>query len=367
MPNAAWEAICDVHDQDFRPSRSPRLAGLGAGDAAVATCGLLAACGGGAAGSAGNSITLYSGQHPQTTQALVKAFESKTGISVNVRSDDEDALANQIATEGPRSPADVVFTENTPPLASLQDKGLLSPVRPATLALSPARYDSPDGDWAGVSARVSVIIYNPAVISPGQLPTGIRQLAAAKYSGKLAIAPQETDFQPIVTSVLRAYGKPAALGWLKAVKANAGSHVYPDNETIVDQVNRGAVAFGLINQYYYYRLRAEIGAASMHAKIVHFAPRDPGYIIDVSGAGILKSSKHQAAAQKFVAFLLSKQGQEIIGTPSKSVSFEYPVASGVTTSAPETPLAQLKPYPITIGELGDGATAIALMRQAGLL
>ena len=63
-----------------------------------------------------------------------------------MRSDDEDALANQIATEGPRSPSDVFFTENTPPLASLQDKGLLSPVRQATLALSPARYDSPDGD-----------------------------------------------------------------------------------------------------------------------------------------------------------------------------------------------------------------------------
>jgi ABC-type Fe3+ transport system, periplasmic component len=61
----------------------------------------------------------------------VKAFEDKTGITVNVRSDDEDALANQIATEGARSPADLFFTENTPPLELLQDKGLLSAVKPA--------------------------------------------------------------------------------------------------------------------------------------------------------------------------------------------------------------------------------------------
>jgi len=39
----------------------------------------------------------------------------------------------------------------------------------------------------------------------------------------------------------------------------------------------------------------------------------------------------------------------------------------VTTQAGETPFGQLRPYPITIGELGTGTTAIVLMRQAGLL
>ena len=39
----------------------------------------------------------------------------------------------------------------------------------------------------------------------------------------------------------------------------------------------------------------------------------------------------------------------------------------MTTQAPETPLAQLQPYPMTIADLGTGSTAIALMRQAGLL
>ena len=127
------------------------------------------------------------------------------------------------------------------------------------------------------------------------------------------------------------------------------------------------MAFGLVNEYYWYRMRAEIGAASIHSKITYFAPRDPGYVIDVSGAAVLKSSTHQAAAQKFLAFLVSKQGQEHHRRPSKSISYEYPIASGVTTAAPETPFDQLRPYPMTIGELGTGTTAIALLRQAGLL
>jgi iron(III) transport system substrate-binding protein len=332
----------------------------------AACCGLLAGCGA-AAGSAAQSITLYNGQHEQTADALIAAFEKQTGITVNVRNDDEDTLADQIMTEGSHSPADVFYTENSPPLERLQEQGLLARVDTSTLSHTPGRFNSPAGDWVGVSARVSVLIWNPSLISASQLPTHVSQLADPQYQGKLALAPQETDFQPIVTDYLRAYGKSATVTWLKDIYKNASGHIYPDNETIADEVNRGAVAFGVVNQYYWYRMQAEIGTANVHSEITHFAAGDPGYVVDVSGAGILKSSTHQAAAQKFLAFLVSKQGQEIIGEPSKSISFEYPIASGVTTQAPETPFAQLRPYPITIAELGDGSTAISLMRQAGLL
>ena len=109
------------------------------------------------------------------------------------------------------------------------------------------------------------------------------------------------------------------------------------------------------------------GAANTKAKIAYFAAGDPGYVVDVSGAAILKSSKHQAAAQKFLAYLVSTQAQEVIANPKESISFEYSIASGVTTQAGETPFAQLQPYSISIGELGTGTAAIALMREAGLL
>src|SRR5271154_2409067 len=102
----------------------------------------LAGCGGATKGSL-PSITLYNGQHIQTTQALVTAFEKQTGIHVNIRSDDEDVFANQIVQEGARSPADVFYTENSPALEYLQERGLLAPVSPSTMAEIPARYESP--------------------------------------------------------------------------------------------------------------------------------------------------------------------------------------------------------------------------------
>jgi iron(III) transport system substrate-binding protein len=336
----------------------------GAVVAMAAAGSMLAACG--SSSGSGESITLYSGQHVQTTQALVSAFTAATGIKVNLRSNDEDTLAEQIVAEGAHSPADVFFTENSPPLEFLQSKGLLAKVDAATLARTPGKYNSPGGDWVGVSARVSVIIYNPSLIKESQLPTTALQLASPRYRGELAIAPGETDFQPIVTAMARSHGTAATLRWLAEVKSNAGSHSYPDNETLSDQVNRGAVAFGVINQYYWYRMRAQLGASSIHSAITHFAAGDPGYVVDVSGAAVLKSSTHQAAAQKFLAYLVSK-GQDIIANPAKSISFEYPIGSGVTTLAPETPLSELRPYPISVAQLGTGMPAINLLKQAGLL
>lgn len=317
-----------------------------------------------AAGASGGSLTVYSGQHIQTTQALVNAFEKKTGIKVSVRFDDEDVLANQIAAEGGHSPADVLFTENSPPLQFLASKRLLAPVKASTLAQTPSKYNSPKGLWVSVSARTSVMVYNPSLIKASQLPTSVMQLARPQFKGKIALAGGETDFQPIVTSVAHTYGKAAALTWLEGVKANATSHQYPDNETVVDQVNRGQVALGLINQYYWWRMQAEIGRAKVHSTLAYFAPRDPGWVIDVSGAGILRSSQHQPEAQRFLAFLTSKAGQEII---AHSSSYEYPVASGVTTVAPETPFDQLQPNGISVAQLGTGAEAIKLLQEVQLL
>ena len=329
----------------------------------IVSAALLAGCGGSSSSGQG-SITLYSGQHEQTTQSLVAAFEKSTGINVKVRYDDEDTFTDEIVMEASHPVADVFYTENSPPLEYLEQKGLLAAVDPSTLAKTPGKYDSPQGDWVGISARVSVLIYNPSLISKSQLPTTVLQLANPRYKGKLAFAAGETDFQPIVTSVDRTYGQARALAWLRGIAANASGHVYPDNETIADEVNRGAVAFGVVNQYYWYRMGAELGKASIHSKITYFAPHDPGYVLDVSGAAVLKSSKNQAAAQKFLAFLVSNQGQEII---AHSISFEYPLDDGVKTAAPETPFSQLEPNSITIPELGDGSTATSLLQRTGLL
>jgi iron(III) transport system substrate-binding protein len=341
--------------------------------AAVATLGAtaLAACGSSAttatpAGTAKSKVTLtlYSGQHEETTDALVKKFEAETGITVKVRSDDEDALAQQIETEGSRSPADAFFTENTPPLARLDEKGLLSTVDPGTLSAVPSTDNATDGSWVGVTARVSEIVYNTDKLKPADLPTSVLDLADPKWKGKLDIAPSETDFAPIVTSIAAAHGEAAALTWLEAIKANAGSHSDPDNETLVANVNKGTTEIGLINHYYWYRLKTEDGASGTHSALAEFAPHDDGYLLDVSAAGILKSSKHQAEAQQLLAFLVSADGQGVIEAGD---SFEYPLRPGVAANPELPPFDTYQPKVFSLSQVGDGSTAVKLLQQAQLL
>jgi iron(III) transport system substrate-binding protein len=324
----------------------------------------LSACGGsGGASSHGRaSITLYNGQHEQTTAKLVAGFEKQTGIEVQVRSDDEDVLGDQIMQEGSSSPADVFYTENTPVLEDLQEKGLLAPIPASTLAAVPAKYDSTQGDWVGVSGRVSVLVYNTSQIKASELPGSILELAQPRWKGKVGFAPSETDFQPLITAISKLDGTAAAERWLKGLQANG--RVYPDNETVVAQVNNGESTVGLINHYYWYRLRDEVGKSGMHSALHYYAPHDPGYLLNVSGAAVLKSSSHQAAAQKFVAFLVSKAGQEIL---AHSHSYEYPLGSGVLTAQPLKPFDQLQLNSVTIGDLGNGQAPLELEQKLGLL
>ena len=311
---------------------------------------------------AGQSITLYNGQHEQTTAKLVSAFEKRTGVKVSVRSADEAELGNQIIQEGSSSPADVFYTENTPVLEHLREQNLLARLLPTTLAAIPARYNSSQGVWVGVSARMSVLVYNTGQISPAELPSSILALAQPQWKGKLGVAPSETDFQPLIAAITKLDGAAAAEKWLEGIKAN--SKIYPDNETVVTQVNNGESAIGLINHYYWYRRRTEVGQGGLHSALHYYAPHDPGALLNVSGAAVLKSSSHQAAAQAFAAFLVSREGQEVI---AHSDSFEYPLRPGVRAASALPPFDQLQPVPITLSELGDGSTPLALEQKLGLL
>ena len=169
----------------------------------------LTACGNALSLSSDTSgaLTLYSGQHPETTDKIVTAFEQRTGITVHVRSNDEDVLADQIVAEGSHSPADVIYTETPPCWSSSRTRPSCrrwtSPPSPPPQPGSTRRRATGSACPPG-SACSSTI---PALISASQLPRSVMELADPRYKAKLALAAGETDFQPIVTAVLRAHGR----------------------------------------------------------------------------------------------------------------------------------------------------------------
>ena len=314
-------------------------------------------------GAGAASLTLYSAQHEQTVDILTKEFTKETGIDVKVHSGEAPELASQIVKEGRSSPADVFFTENSPELELLSEKGLLAKVAPETLASVPAQDSSSAGDWVGVLARENVVAYNPSMIQEAELPASLLDLAKPEWKGKVAIAPTDADFLPLVGAVAAVKGRPAALEWLKGLRDNA--MIFDDDEAVIAAVDRGAVATGIINNYYWARLRMEKGADKMQSAIHHFAGGDVGGVMNVSGAAALKSSRNPAAAQKFLAFLVSKPAQELVS--KLNITFEYPLAAGVAANPLLKPTGELQPPTLTFKQIGDDRDAAALLSEAGLI
>jgi iron(III) transport system substrate-binding protein len=330
--------------------------------AAVSAAALLVAgCSSNSSAGDGNSITLYSGQHEQTVDALVKDFQQRTGVSVTVRAGDEAELANQILQEGDVSPADAYFAENPPALTLLEGKGKLAEVDGPTLAAVPAGVSSAKSDWVGVSARSAAFVYNTGKLQAAQAPASVQDLAAPVWKGRLGIAPSETDFAPIVSRMIAQSGVDATKAWLQGLKDNG--KVYGSNEDLIAAVDRGEVDGGVVDHYYWYRMRDEKGAGNIHSALSYFPQGDPGALVDVSGAAVLASSKHQAAAQKWLAYLVSQPAQQIIAT---SESYEYPLLPGVNDTRLTRSLTDSGPI-ASSSELGDGSQAVQLMQGVGLL
>lgn len=309
------------------------------------------------------SIVVYNAQHEQVMNMLAKDFEQQTGISVKVRNGEGPALAAQLVAEGANTPADVYFTENSPELMLLEEKNLLVKVDPATLAIIPTRYNSPTGQWVGVTARESVLAYNTGKIQPSQLPASLFDLSRPEWKGKVGIAPSDADFLPLVSAVLALKGQEQTLQWLKGLKTNA--QIFDDDEGVIAAVNRGGVATGIINNYYWARLHAELGDKATRSALHHYGNGDVGGLVNVSGAAIMKNAHNTDGAQQFLKYLVSERAQALMA--KSRVSYEYPLHAGVAPDPLLKPFDQLQPPALTLEQLGDDSQAGKLLRQAGLI
>jgi iron(III) transport system substrate-binding protein len=165
----------------------------------------------------------------------------------------------------------------------------------------------------------------------------------------------------LVGAVIATYGRQAAANWLQGLKANAA--LYPDEEAVTAAVDRGQQPVGVVNQYYWYRLRLEQGATNTHSKLYFFPNHDVGDLTNISGAAILASSHNKSGAESFLRFLVSPEAQQIL---ARSNDFEYPARGGVPPNGVLTPLSKLNPAMLSVVKLGDDQRSASLLQQVGL-
>jgi iron(III) transport system substrate-binding protein len=349
----------------LRRARLPLpLAALAAATALVAT-----GCGGGSAeagdasadptAAPSGTLVLYSGRNEALVGPLLERFTAETGVQVEVRYGDSAELAAQILEEGDQARPDVFFSQDAGALGALADQGVLADLPAATLEQVDAGYRDADGQWVGLSGRARVAVYDPRqVASP---PESVLDLVDPQWRGQVAIAPTNASFQAFVTALRVTEGEQAAEDFLAGLKAN-DVQIYEKNTGILDAVDSGEVALGLINHYYWYEKAAEVGADAMQAKLGWFADGDPGSLVNVAGAGVLGTASNPVAAQALVAWLLGDEAQAYFATET----FEYPLVDGVAIVDGLRPLADLQGPDLDLSDLASLGETLELLDSVGL-
>ncbi len=308
-----------------------------------------------------DGLTVYSGRSEQLVGPLFAQFTEETGIRVQARYGDSAELAAQLTEEGSGSPAQVFFAQDAGALGAVDQAGLFAALPGAAAEAVPAAYRAPDGTWTGVTGRVRVIAYDAEKVPAADVPRSVFDLTQPRWRGQVAIAPTNASFQAFVTAMRVADGDEATRRWLEGLVAN-DVRKYEKNGLILDAVNSGQVELGLINHYYWYEKKAEVGEPKMRARIAFTEPGDPGTLVNVAGAGILKSAADSPAAARFVEWLLSPATQKWF----VANTFEYALIPSVPPAAGLPPLDSLRGPDVAMADLAGLPATLAMLEDVGL-
>jgi iron(III) transport system substrate-binding protein len=306
---------------------------------------VLTGCGADSGSGDDRTLTVYSGREEELVAPLFERFEQETGIDVEARYADSAELAATIAEEGGDSPADVFFAQDPGSLGSIEES--LGTLPDEILDRVPERFRDSDGRWVGTSGRVRVLAYNTEALSEAEVPDSVFELTDARWKGKIGIAPTNASFQAFVTALRLSEGEERARDWLDGLKANEPK-TYEKNTPIVEAVAAGEIDLGLVNHYYLYLVKEETPDAPVQNQFLR--PGDPGALVSVAGVGVLESGDSDQAAERFVEYLLSDEGQRFYTEEAEEA--EYPLVAGIAPKPGLPPLDELQGPDVELTALG---------------
>jgi len=316
---------------------------------------------------AADEITLYTQRHYEFDESVHRLFTEKTGIVVKVVKAASDELIVRLQEEGANTPADLYMTADGGGLDRAKKAGLLQPfTSPVILEKVPATLRDPESQWVALTKRARVLIYSPARVKPGELST-YEDLADPKWRGRLAARSSSNIYnQSLMTTVIEANGAEAAGAWAAAVRKNMVRPPQGGDRDQIRAVSSGLADVAISNTYYLGLLEASDDQTDREAaaavKIFFPNQEGRGAHVNISGAGIVKSSKKAALATQFLEFLLSDEIQSMYAEET----MEYPVSETAKWSDIQLKWGKFVADDVAFSVLGDrNAEAVRLFNEAG--
>lgn len=255
-----------------------------------------------------NELTLYYSHAADWTDPIIKEFQDRTGIKVNLVGAGTGELVSRIKAEKDNPLADILWGGGSDSYQSIID--LLQPYEHAEMENVYAETRDPGNRWHGTSIDPMVIIYNTNLVSEADAPKGWADLLNPKFKNSIAHADPARSGSAFMALIiqLEAMGGENEKGWqyMKEFVVNMGGKLIGSSSGTYKGVSDGEYAVGIT--YEEAALRYQKSGANL--KVVY--PVE-GTAKVPSPIAIVKDCKNLENAKKFVDFILSKDVQAKLG------------------------------------------------------
>jgi len=272
------------------------------------------------ANQSNDELTIYTSRQPQLLEPILENFYQDTGIKVNLLSGNAQELMERIVAEGEQSKADIFMTVDAGVLWQATDRNIFSKINSFILEDNiPSYLRDPDSQWFGLSKRARTIVYSSDQFSEGDF-SSYEDLAHPKWRGKLCLRTSKKVYnRSLMASMIDAYGydqaKEIVSGWV----TNLATEVFSNDTNALKAVSSGQCGVTIVNTYYLARLLDDPKYSNLQLFWANQSGR--GVHVNISGAGVVKTSKNKENAQKLLEYLSSDSAQDFYASANK----EYPV------------------------------------------
>lgn len=246
-------------------------------------------------------LVIYTSHKEEVYGPIIKEFQQRTGIWVEVVTGGSNELLERIAMEAEAPACDLMFGGGVESLAAYED--CFEPCEPQDSERLRDVGLSEDKLWTPFSSLPLVLVYNTRLVSEDEV-RGWSDLLDPKWKGRIAFT-DPTVSGSSYTAALTLFSCIEGDDWeiLARLVANLDGGALSDSGDVVESVRSGSRYIGVT---------LEETALKWRSPEVGIVYPEEGTSAVPDGCALIKGAKHPENARAFLDFVLSRDVQELL-------------------------------------------------------